>query len=56
MDREAVSDQESGWDYIGIFDMFDDGEHLWFTSIEYNALFKMNKHTSQVDYVGSFSG
>lgn len=56
MDKEAVSDKESKWDYIGIFDMFDDGEYLWFTSIEYNALFKMSKRTFQVDYIGSFPG
>lgn len=54
MDRKAVSDQENRWDNIGIFDMFDDGEYLWFTSIEYNALFKMSKRTFQADYVGSF--
>ncbi len=39
---------------IGIFDLFDDGEELWFTSIEYNALFKMNKQTSEIEYAGSF--
>lgn len=39
---------------IGIFDMFDDGEYLWFTAIEYNALFKMSKHTFDVEYIGSF--
>lgn len=62
MDKEAlyqnadmqVPDNESRWDHIGIFDMFDDGEHLWFTSMEYNALFKMSKRTFQVDYIGSF--
>lgn len=45
---------ENKWNCIGIFDMFDDGERLWFTSIEYNALFKMSKRTFCVEYVGSF--
>lgn len=44
----------SRYDNIGIFDLFDDGEELWFTSIEYNALFKMNKQTTKMEYVGSF--
>jgi len=39
---------------IGIFDLFDDGEQLWFTSTEYNSLFKINKQTFKTEYVGSF--
>ncbi len=39
---------------IGIFDLFDDGEQLWFTSTEYNGLFKINKQTLESEYVGSF--
>lgn len=62
MNEEAVNQSkdiknlahESRWEHIGIFDMFDDGENLWFTSLEYNALFKMSKRTFDVDYVGSF--
>ena len=62
MNEEAVNqskdiknpDHERRWEHIGIFDMFDDGENLWFTSLEYNALFKMSKRTFDVDYVGSF--
>ena len=49
-----ILDSENKWDYIGIFDMFDDGAYLWFTSIEYNALFKLNKCTFHVNYMGSF--
>lgn len=39
---------------FSIFDVFDDGKYLWFTALEYNALFKMEKQTQQVDYVGRF--
>lgn len=45
---------ESRWDHVGLFDMFDDGENFWFTSIEFNALFKMSKNTFAVEYIGSF--
>lgn len=43
-----------GYNRIGMFDLFDDGEDLWFTSIEFNALFKVNQQTSKMEYVGSF--
>lgn len=48
------SDFDSRWNHADIFDMFDDGEYLWFTAIEYNALFKVSKHTFDVEYIGSF--
>lgn len=56
---EQIPDTQSANDdnresYVSIFDMFDDGEYLWFTAIEYNALFKMNKRTFVVEYMGSF--
>lgn len=53
-EERTNSAHNSRWDRMGIFDMFDDGEYLWFTSLEYNALFKMSKRTFCVDYVGSF--
>ncbi len=35
-------------------ELYDDGETYWFTSLYFNALFKMGKHTWQVEFVGSF--
>lgn len=48
------SDSDGRWDYVSIFDMFDDGDNFWFTAIEYNALFKMSKYSFDVEYIGSF--
>lgn len=45
---------ENAWNHIDMFDMFDNGEYLWFTSLDYNALFKMSKCTFSAEYVGSF--
>lgn len=42
--------------HISIFDLHDDGEHLWFTSLEYNALFRLDKASGEIHYVGSFPG
>lgn len=42
------------WDNIGIFDMYDDGSYLWFTSLEYNALFRMEKQKGSIEYIGCF--
>ncbi len=39
---------------LSIFDLYDDGERLWFSAIEYNALLAMDKQTLKVDYIGSF--
>lgn len=39
---------------FSVFDLFDDGEYVWFTSIEYNALFMMDKQTLDAKYMGSF--
>lgn len=35
-------------------ELYDDGEVYWFTSLYFNALFKMDKHTWQVEFIGSF--
>ncbi len=42
------------WNHIDMFDIFDDGKYLWFTTVDYNALFKMNKYTFCAEYAGSF--
>nr|AGS52806.1 CDP-glycerol:poly(glycerophosphate) glycerophosphotransferase [uncultured bacterium contig00009] len=41
---------------LSIFDIYDDGAYLWFTAIEFNALFKVDKETGNIKYVGSFPG
>ena len=33
---------------------YDDGEYLWFSAIEFNALLRINKTTREVGYMGSF--
>lgn len=48
-----MQDGKKPYDF-GIFDLFDDGRHLWFPAIEYNALFMMDKQTGYVKYMGSF--
>lgn len=48
-----------GYDFakhIGVFDLYDDGQRLWFTSIEYNALFCVDKAEGTMHYMGSFPG
>ncbi len=35
-------------------DLYDDGNNLWFTAINFNALFKMDKQAWKAEYVGSF--
>lgn len=37
-------------------DIFDDGENLWFTTLYYNALFKMSKENMKPQLVGMFPG
>lgn len=34
--------------------LYDDGEYYWFTSWSYNALFRMEKKSWLVEYIGSF--
>jgi len=34
--------------------VYDDGVHLWFSPLTINGLFKMDKRTRNVDYVGDF--
>ena len=36
--------------------LYDDGEALWFTANDFNALFKMDKQTWKTEFVGSFPG
>lgn len=49
-----ILDDYSLWDNISIFDIYDDGKQLWFASIEYNALFKVEKQNNSIDFVGCF--
>lgn len=34
--------------------MYDDGEYLWFTPMNFNALMRMNKETEEIELVGFF--
>lgn len=36
--------------------LYEDGENFWFTAYNFNALFKMDKHTWKAEYMGSFPG
>ena len=36
--------------------LYDDGQYLWFTAYNFNALFKMDKQTLKAEYMGSFPG
>lgn len=44
----------SRWKNISIFDVLDDGKYLWFSAIEYNALFRVDKRNMNIEYVGYF--
>lgn len=39
---------------IGIEDLYDDGEYLWFSATNFNGLFKMDKRNMEPIFVGSF--
>lgn len=36
--------------------MYDDGENIWFTGLDYNALFKMNKMDWSIELIGTVPG
>ncbi|MDR1320075.1 MAG: WD40 repeat domain-containing protein [Gracilibacteraceae bacterium] len=44
---------DSAWDAIMFNDLYDDGQYFWFTPIDFNALFRMDKQTWQAEYRGS---
>ncbi len=41
---------------IAFENLYDDGEHFWFTAYHFNALFKMDKRSWKAEYMGSFPG
>lgn len=39
---------------FSVFSAYHDGESLWFTAVEYNALYRMFLKNSKLEYIGSF--
>ena len=50
-----VTDEEQNKNRVSSYNLFDDGENLWFTAFAFNALLKMDKQTREIKYVDSFS-
>lgn len=40
--------------YLAFNNLYDDGEFFWFTALYFNALFKTDKQTWKLEYMGSF--
>lgn len=49
-----VQNEESNLDRLAIGSVYDAGDHLWFLTLHINGLFRLNKQTWNVEYVGSF--
>lgn len=49
-----VDNQNTALNNLAFENLFDEGEHFWFTAYNFNALFRMDKTTWQAEYMGSF--
>ena len=56
LSRSEAEEQEDGskrWEFA-IFDFIDYKGYYWFSAGDYNALFRMDKKTKKIEYLGSF--
>ncbi|MDE7430599.1 MAG: LicD family protein, partial [Lachnospiraceae bacterium] len=54
IDESINLDLESEKIFCSFEELYDDGEYYWFTSWNYNALFRMDRESWSVEYIGSF--
>lgn len=52
----GVTDFTSEQIKICFEDIYDDGEYLWFSAMNFNGLFRMNKTSMTPEYMGEFPG
>jgi hypothetical protein len=51
-----TSDDEGIWNKLAFSNLYDDGDSFWFTAVNFNGLFKMDRETWEAEYMGSFPG
>jgi hypothetical protein len=51
-----ITGEVSAWRNLAFSHLYDDSKYFWFTAINFNALFRMDKESWQAEYMGSFPG
>jgi hypothetical protein len=54
LSNTSPTDDGNHWNNLLFGNLCEDGEYFWFTAVNFNALFRMDRRTWQAEYMGSF--